>query len=104
MNIVLLSAALGIVGYLMVRRNFDMIQETGLSQTILGNHLVQSSVEYDLLQVINETEYQTGTEEEKVFQIRKELEEIGGRIKSSTIVTDTIFFIRYNDQIGRAHV
>lgn len=98
MNIVLLSTALGIVGYLMVRRNFDMIQETGLSQTILGNHLVQSSVEYDLLQVINETEYQTGTEEEKVFQIRKELEEIGGRIKSSTIVTDTIFFIRYNDQ------
>lgn len=97
-NMVLLSAALGIVGYLMIRRNFDIVQETGLSQTILGNHLVQSSVEYDLLQVLNEKEYQTGTEEEKVYQIRNELEEIGRRITSSTMVTDITFYIRYDDQ------
>ena len=45
MNVLLLSAGLGLVGYLMIRKNFEILQRAGLSRAVVENNLVQSSVE-----------------------------------------------------------
>ncbi len=94
MNVLLLSAGLGLVGYLMVRKNFEILQRAGLSRAVVENNLVQSSVEYDLLQVLNSTGYQEKEEQSRAWQMRRELAEIGGRVKGS-MMTDTAFYIYY---------
>ena len=52
-NIIVLSLGLGVVGYLMIRRNFDLVREAQLRNAIIENNLIQSSVEYELLQQMN---------------------------------------------------
>ncbi len=94
-NVLLLSAGLGLVGYLMIRKNFEIVQRTGLSRAVVENNLVQSSVEYDLLQVLNSSDYQEKTEQSRAWQIRRELEEIGGRVKGSMMMADTAFYIYF---------
>lgn len=99
MNVILLSAGLGFVGYLMIRKNFDIVQKTGLWHAIMENNLVQSSVEYDLLQVLNSSEYQEKEEQSRrVYQIRSELEGIGTRIKGSIMASGTAFYIYYDSR------
>lgn len=99
MNMILLSAGLGFVGYLMIHKNFDIAQKTGLSHAIVENNLVQSSVEYDLLQVLNSNEYQEKTEQSRrIYQIKSELEEIGGRIEGSMMASGTAFYIYYDNK------
>ncbi len=95
MNVLLLSAGLGLVGYLMIRKNFEILQRAGLSRAVVENNLVQSSVEYDLLQVLNSTGYQEKEEQSRAWQMRRELAEIGGRVKGSMMMTDTAFYIYY---------
>ena len=50
-NLILLSVSLGMVGYLMIQKNFDLALQTQLQHAIVENNLVQSSVEYEILQV-----------------------------------------------------
>ena len=52
-NLILLSLGLGLVGYLMIHKNFELAKQTQLKNAIVQNNLVQSSVEYELLQLIN---------------------------------------------------
>ena len=51
-NLILLSLGLGLVGYLMIHKNFELAKQTQLKNAIVQNNLVQSSVEYELLQII----------------------------------------------------
>ena len=52
-NLILLSLGLGLVGYLMIHKNFELAKQTQLKNAIVQNNLVQSSVEYELLQLLN---------------------------------------------------
>lgn len=52
-NLILLSLGLGLVGYLMIHKNFELARQTQLKNAIVQNNLVQSSVEYELLQLLN---------------------------------------------------
>lgn len=97
-NVILLAVSLGLVGYLMIRKNFDIAQKTGLSHAIAENNLVQSSVEYELLQVLNQSEYQKEENlDNKAYQIREELGQIGGRLKGGMMAAGTSFYIRYDN-------
>lgn len=51
-NLILLSLGLGLVGYLMIHKNFELAKQTQLKNAIVQNNLVQSSVEYELLQLL----------------------------------------------------
>lgn len=84
-NLILLSISLGIVGYLMIRKNFELAQSALIQNAIVENNLVQSSVEYDLLQVLNSTNY----------RIEEELLEIGERVAGGMITTNSSFYIKY---------
>lgn len=85
-NLILLSVSLGIVGYLMIRRNFDLAQGAGLSGAIMENNLIQSSVEYDLLRVINN---------DGDCRMEEELQQIGSRLAGGMMAADFSFYIRY---------
>lgn len=84
-TIMVLSLSLGIVGYLMIRRNFDLAQETQLKNAIIENNLVQSSVEYELLERINSMGYW----KEEFFS------EIGERVMDGMVTGTSSFYIRY---------
>ena len=84
-NLVLLSISLGIVGYLMIRKNFELAQDAQMQNAIVENNLVQSSVEYELLQVLNSAGY----------HISEDLADIGTRVAGSMLTTDSYFYIRY---------
>lgn len=59
-NLILLSVSLGLVGYLMIHKNFELAKETQISNAVIQNNLVQSSVEYEVLQALNREESDKG--------------------------------------------
>lgn len=86
-NLILLSISLGVVGYLMIHKNFVLAKETQLQNAIVQNDLLQSSVEYELLQLLNSSS----------SSVKGELPEIGERVASS-MRTDSSFYIRYGKE------
>jgi signal transduction histidine kinase len=86
-NIILLSLALGLVGYLMIRRNFELALDTQIKNAVTLNNLTQSSVEYELLDVINSS----------AAQISGQLSEIGSRVDSGMISQEATLYIRYGE-------
>lgn len=85
-NLILLSLSLGTAGYLMIHKNFVLARETQLQNAIMQNNLLQSSVEYELLQMLNSDG----------GSVKGELPEIGERIASS-MGTNVSFYIRYGE-------
>lgn len=86
-NLILLSVSLGVIGYLMIRKNFELAQNTQLQNAIVENNLVQSSVEYELLQVLYSGNY----------NIEEELSQIGERVAEGMMAAASSFYIKYAD-------
>lgn len=86
LNIILLAAALGLAGYLMIRRNFELALDAQLQNAIAENNILQASVEYELLQVIN------GGEE---YDMNEELARIGALAAGGLPTPSPGFYIRY---------
>lgn len=52
-NITFLSIGLGILGFIIIHQNFRQAFEIQLSYAVEENNLIQSSIEYQLLDVLN---------------------------------------------------
>ena len=87
-NLILLSVSLGMVGYLMIQKNFDLALQTQLQHAIVENNLVQSSVEYEILQVYYDNK----------ADLKDQLADIGMQVKKSLLVTDFSFGIRFQEK------
>lgn len=87
-NLILLSVSLGIIGYLMIQKNFLLAKNAQIQNAILENNLMQSSVEYEILQLLNTQN----------FYFQEELPKIGGRAASSMRTTNSSFYIKYGDE------
>lgn len=90
-NIILLSIALGILGYIMIRQNFSLALEGLKEQALLQNNLVQSNVEYELLDVINS--------DASVARISSAIPEIGTRVHSGMMTMDESIYIYFNGHL-----
>lgn len=88
-NIILLSIAVGAIGFLMIDKNFSLAFDTQIKNAVLENNLVQSSIEYELLSVINSTPSQIG----------RTLPDIGTRVHNGMMTSDAAIYIRYNDTL-----
>ena len=88
-NIVVLSVSLGFTGYIMIQKNFRLALDTLIKNAVVENNLAQSSVEYDLLQVLNSDD----------SNINSELTKIGSRTDSGMISSNTTLFIHYDGSI-----
>ncbi len=88
-NIILLSAALGTVGYLMIRRNFELAKNTQIQNAVVENNILQASVEYELLQIIN-----GGGN----YDVKQELKRIGTIISNGMSALPAGFYIKYDSE------
>ncbi len=86
-NMILLSLGLGLSGYLMIRKNFELAQDVQMQNAIAENNLVQSMVEYELLAYLNETS----------FGVEQELDKIGELVSGSMQQSNSSFYIKYED-------
>lgn len=88
-NIIILSIALGIIGYLMINKNFRLALDTQMRNAVLENNLVQSSVEYELLDIINSNP----------SEIPRVLPEIGMKVHNGMMISDASIYIMYGDSL-----
>lgn len=86
-NLILLSLSLGVVGYLMIHRNFELAQDTQVQNAVVENNLLQSLVEYELLQILNNSKY----------DIKEELTDIGSRVADGMNAAESSFYIKYGE-------
>lgn len=87
-NLILLSLSISVVGYFMIHKNFVLAKETQLANAIVQNNLLQSSVEYEVLQFLNDS---TG-------KLERELPQTGEHVVRSLRAVDTVFYIRYGNE------
>lgn len=88
-NIAFLSVALGILGFVMIHRNFRQSVEIQTSYAIEENNLIQSSIEYRLLEVINQNRY----------DLTQDLAKAGEETGTQVLSDRSSLFILYNDEI-----
>lgn len=114
-NLILLSLGLGLVGYLMIHKNFELAKQTQLKNAIVQNNLVQSSVEYELLQLLNSVSDNSETSNNNTdnnnadnsnaekssisaSSIAAQLPQIGSRVSSSVRSRDSFFYIYFDGE------
>ena len=83
LNLVLLSLTTGIVGFILMQRSYDLTMNTEIKSAVTENNLVQSSVEYSLLEVVNSGNYDLG----------RSLPEIGQEVYSGMLSGNAVFAI-----------
>lgn len=86
-SLVILSVCLGVIGYLMIRKNYDVAMDAAMEGAITENNLMQASVEYELLKELNTTEN---------VIIPATLAEIGNRMAGSVLSDHSAFMIYYD--------
>ena len=88
-NILLLSITLGIVGYIILNRNYELALDTQLENAVLENNLAESSVEYYLLDVINNNPN----------NIKQELSSISAQVYAGMMSETSDLIILYSGEI-----
>lgn len=86
-NIILLSLTLGIVGYLLMERSYNLAINSEIKSAVTENNLVQSSIEYSLLDVINRKQ-----------AINTMLPSICDQVYSGMVSGEEALLIRYADK------
>ena len=61
-NMLLLSAVLLAVGYVILKRSYELALDTQIENAVLENNLAEASIEYSLLSVINSPRYDLDSE------------------------------------------
>lgn len=86
-NIILLSVAIGIVGYMMIDKSFTLSLDGQIKNAVEENNMLQSLVEYNLLSMSNQNSGSI------------EFEEIGRDAMLNMSATNSSIMIVYNDVI-----
>lgn len=89
LNLLLLSLTTGVVGFLLMKRSYRITMDTAVKSAVTENNLVQSSVEYALLDVINSGKY----------NLLVSLPTIGNQVYTGMISGEEGLAIRYGDTI-----
>ena len=87
-NLAVLSICLGVVGYLMIRNNFELAWQTQLENATVKNNLVQHTLEYSLLQQL----------QRKNISLEETLQDLGVQTARNLPQTDATFYVRYDQQ------
>ena len=87
-NVIILSISLGLVGYLMIQKNFSLAKEGQLGTAVTQNNLIQTAVEYEILEEINSGNSVTDSS----------LGRIGAHVSENVLLSGTAFFLRYKDK------
>ncbi len=88
-NFMFLSVGLGVVCFLMLNKNYQLAFENDIRVAIDENNLIQSSVEYELLQIMNS---------EKEYKLKDALNNIGKQISTGQLTQNSLYCIKLNDE------
>lgn len=88
-NIAFLSIALGILGFVIIHRNFRHSLDIQISYAIEEHNLIQSSIEYHLLDVINQNKY----------DLTQDLTNAGRETDAQMLSDRSSLFILYNNEL-----
>lgn len=88
-NIAFLSIALGILGFIIIHRNFKQTLEIQTSYAIEENNLIQAAIEYRLLDVVNG----------KNSNITAHLKDAGKETSLNLLSERSSLFILYNEKL-----
>lgn len=88
-NITFLSIALGILGFIIIHRNFKQTLEIQTSYAIEENNLIQAAIEYRLLDVVNG----------KNSNITAHLKDAGKETSLNLLSERSSLFILYNEKL-----
>ena len=92
-NIFVLSLTLTVVGYLLMQRTYNLTLDSTIKSAVTENNLVQSSIEYSLLDVINNNSKSSSIDS----YVRFNLSDIGDEIFTGMISDEEALLIRYAD-------
>ena len=88
-NIAFLSFALGILGFIMIYKNFNQALRIQMDYAIAENNLIQSSIEYQLLDSLNQNN----------INLSKQLAEAGKDTASQLLTGGSYLYIFYKDAL-----
>ncbi len=88
-NLLLLSGVLFAVGYIVLKRNYEMALDSGIENAVLENNLAESSIEYSLLDVINRSRY----------DLKDELNNISGQVYAGMMNESSDLMILYSNEV-----
>ena len=83
-NIIVLSIAIGTIGFFMIYKNFNLALDSQIKTSIEDNNLIQSFIEYECLGQTN---------------LRTTLPNIGKQVTSGMYMENTDIFIVYDNQV-----
>lgn len=86
-NMILLSLSLGMIGYFMIHKNYRLALDTQIKNAVIENNLAQSSVEYELLDILNS----------RTSLIQNKLSDIGSKVGTSMISSDSSLYIMFGE-------
>ena len=92
-NIFVLSLTLTAVGYILMQRTYNLTLDSTIKSAVTENNLVQSSIEYSLLDVINNNSKSSSIDS----YVRFNLYDIGDEIFTGMISDEEALLIRYAD-------
>lgn len=87
-NIILLSLGLSIVGYLMIKKNYKLAIDKQIQSAIEENNIIQSSIEYRMLDIIDDSE-----------NFEDNLRTIGEQTFANIFNEATCVYVLYNNNV-----
>ncbi len=91
-NIIILSISIGLVGFFMIDKNFNLALEQQIKNAIEENNLFQASIEYELLRNINQTPTYASLNNEVFI-------DAGENVHSNMSANNSKLYIVYNNNL-----
>ncbi len=91
-NLIVISIALGTIGYLMIIKNFNLALEQQIENAVEENNLFQASIEYELLNIMNTSSYSQNV-------LMDKLAEAGENVYTNISANDSDLYVAYSDSI-----
>lgn len=88
-NIIILAITLAVSGFFMVSRQNRILMDAQIKNSVTENNLVESTIEYSLLDVINNN----------IKRVKIELPDIADRVSAGMLSSDTELFIGYDSDL-----
>ncbi|MBR3832750.1 MAG: HAMP domain-containing histidine kinase [Lachnospiraceae bacterium] len=91
-NMIVISICLGTIGYLMIEKNFSLALNQQIENSVEENNLFQASIEYELLNIMNNNAYSQNV-------LMDKLEAAGENVYTNISANDSDLLVAYNNNI-----
>ncbi|MBO5390143.1 MAG: HAMP domain-containing histidine kinase [Lachnospiraceae bacterium] len=91
-NLIVISIALGTIGYLMIVKNFNLALEQQIENAVEENNLFQASIEYELLNILNTNSYSQNA-------LMDKLSDAGENVYTNISANDSDLYVAYDNNI-----